>query len=386
MLERLERPLPVGWEEQRHLFLVGDLRRRKWPRRPEPKARGSGPRAIEFRCNQRKRLDWWPRRAEPIRGRWRPRALFPCGARPTDRPQALVDAMRALLRFFTSVRLIAIVLALLAVVLAALHWLAELFWFQALGYAEVFWRLLLCQLGLFAATTCLVFIYAWGNLRVLARHVDLLQSGLLLEAARDGAPIRPRIRVRARLISDVRGTGPARRSYYRRVRLRGRMGRPHPLSLGTAIRRDGPALRPRHRLLPVQAPVPGADPEHDRGPGLHGHRAARHRLRPGRARRLPSGCRDRRSAIGAPPSSRQRRAVPVRLGVGIRPRSLRAVDRVHRRRVRGRLHRRSRHELGAVGCRSAHLRLRGPRLCRDRCRPGAATGRAGRRLCRPPCS
>ena len=84
--------------------------------------------------------------------------------------------MRALLRFFTSVRLIAIVLALLAVVLAALHWLAELFWFQALGYAEVFWRLLLCQLGLFAAATCLVFIYAWGNLRVLARHVDLLRN------------------------------------------------------------------------------------------------------------------------------------------------------------------------------------------------------------------
>ena len=76
--------------------------------------------------------------------------------------------MRALLRFFTSARLLGVVVPLLVVALAALHWLADLFWFQALGYAEVFWRLLLCQLGLFAAATCLVFIYAWGNLRLLA--------------------------------------------------------------------------------------------------------------------------------------------------------------------------------------------------------------------------
>ena len=75
--------------------------------------------------------------------------------------------MRALLRFFTPVRLLGMVVLLLVIVLAALHWLADLFWFQALGYAEVFWRLLLCQLGLFAAATCLMFIYTWGNLRLL---------------------------------------------------------------------------------------------------------------------------------------------------------------------------------------------------------------------------
>ena len=88
--------------------------------------------------------------------------------------------MRALLRFFTSARLLGMVVFLVVVVLAALHWLADLFWFQALGYAEVFWRLLLCQLGLFAAATCLVFIYAWGNLRVLARHVDLVGTARTL--------------------------------------------------------------------------------------------------------------------------------------------------------------------------------------------------------------
>ena len=88
--------------------------------------------------------------------------------------------MRALLRFFTSARLLGMVVFLVVVALAALHWLADLFWFQALGYAEVFWRLLLCQLGLFAAATCLVFIYAWGNLHVLARHVDLLGAARIL--------------------------------------------------------------------------------------------------------------------------------------------------------------------------------------------------------------
>ena len=87
--------------------------------------------------------------------------------------------MRALLWFFTPARLLGMVVFLLVVVLAALHWLADLFWFQALGYAEVFWRLLLCQLGLFAAATCLVFLYAWGNLRLLARHVDLIGTAAI---------------------------------------------------------------------------------------------------------------------------------------------------------------------------------------------------------------
>ena len=49
-----------------------------------------------------------------------------------------------------------------------------MFWFQSLGYEAVFWRLRLCQLGLFTAATSVVFVYGWCNLRVLGRHVDLL--------------------------------------------------------------------------------------------------------------------------------------------------------------------------------------------------------------------
>ena len=116
--------------------------------------------------------------------------------------------MRAMLRFFTSARLLGVVVFLLVVVLAALHWLAELFWFQALGYAEVFWRLLLCQLGLFAAATCLVFIYAWGNLRLLARHVDLIGTAADLDAERDALLPGPISAVRLGLIRTIEVLAP----------------------------------------------------------------------------------------------------------------------------------------------------------------------------------
>src|SRR5262249_11955327 len=131
-----------------------------------------GPQLPGFRPDQRKILT--SARGEPnlslAAGGY---ALFPWRVADGSVP-ALVDAMRALLRFFTLARLTGVIVALLVAALVALHWLAELYWFQALGYARVFWRLLLCQLGLFAAATCLVYVYAWVNLRALARHVDLL--------------------------------------------------------------------------------------------------------------------------------------------------------------------------------------------------------------------
>lgn len=82
--------------------------------------------------------------------------------------------MTALLRFVTSARVLWLVLPLLVLLIAALSWLADLFWFQAVGYAQVFWRLLLIRLALFAAATGIVFLYAWTNLRLLARRVDLI--------------------------------------------------------------------------------------------------------------------------------------------------------------------------------------------------------------------
>ena len=90
------------------------------------------------------------------------------------RARALVNAMRAALRLFTSAWFLCLVLPTLAAALVVVDWLADLFWFQALGYEAVFWRLRWCQLGLFTAATCVAFVYGWYNLRVLGRHVDLL--------------------------------------------------------------------------------------------------------------------------------------------------------------------------------------------------------------------
>ena len=57
--------------------------------------------------------------------------------------------MSSLVRFFTSVRILWLLIPLLIAALLALDWAADLFWFQALGYAQVFWRLLAIKLGLF---------------------------------------------------------------------------------------------------------------------------------------------------------------------------------------------------------------------------------------------
>jgi uncharacterized protein len=82
--------------------------------------------------------------------------------------------MISLLRFLTSARVLWLVVPLLLALLVVLSWLADLFWFQAVGYSQVFWRLLFIRLALFAAATLIVFLYAWVNLRLLVRRVDLI--------------------------------------------------------------------------------------------------------------------------------------------------------------------------------------------------------------------
>jgi uncharacterized protein len=56
---------------------------------------------------------------------------------------------------------------------SAAELLGELLWFQELGYAPVFWRILLTQLMLLVLSTLLVAAYLFANLLVLARQVDL---------------------------------------------------------------------------------------------------------------------------------------------------------------------------------------------------------------------
>ena len=50
---------------------------------------------------------------------------------------------------------------------------AELLWFRALGYADVFWRLLFAEVAMFATAFIPVFVYVLPNLLVLARLADL---------------------------------------------------------------------------------------------------------------------------------------------------------------------------------------------------------------------
>jgi uncharacterized membrane protein (UPF0182 family) len=63
--------------------------------------------------------------------------------------------------------------ALLAVLFKLLDWTAELLWFRALGYEDVFWRLLFAEVAMFATAFIPVFVYVLLNLLVLARLADL---------------------------------------------------------------------------------------------------------------------------------------------------------------------------------------------------------------------
>jgi len=60
----------------------------------------------------------------------------------------------------------------LVVVFKLIDWTAELLWFRALGYEEVFWRLRFAKVAMFAAAFIPVFVYVRLNLLVLARFVD----------------------------------------------------------------------------------------------------------------------------------------------------------------------------------------------------------------------
>ena len=62
---------------------------------------------------------------------------------------------------------------LLVVLFKLLDWTAELLWFRALGYEDVFWRLRFAEVAMFATAFIPVFVYVLLNLLVLARLADL---------------------------------------------------------------------------------------------------------------------------------------------------------------------------------------------------------------------
>lgn len=63
--------------------------------------------------------------------------------------------------------------SLLVVVFKLVDWTAELLWFRALGYEDVFWRLRFAKVAMFSIAFIPVFTYVLLNLLVLARVADL---------------------------------------------------------------------------------------------------------------------------------------------------------------------------------------------------------------------
>jgi len=65
----------------------------------------------------------------------------------------------------------------LVVVFKLVDWTAELLWLRALGYEEVFWRIRLIKVAMFAAAFIPTFVYVLLNLQVLVR-LDVLPNPL----------------------------------------------------------------------------------------------------------------------------------------------------------------------------------------------------------------
>jgi uncharacterized membrane protein (UPF0182 family) len=70
-----------------------------------------------------------------------------------------------------SSRLVWLVIAILVLLWAGAEILARLFWFEALGYDAVFWRILLLKLALFIAAALIVYAYTLSNLVILSRQI-----------------------------------------------------------------------------------------------------------------------------------------------------------------------------------------------------------------------
>ncbi len=75
--------------------------------------------------------------------------------------------------FLSPVGLALLGVTLLVFLLILVDWTAELLWFRALGYGDVFWRLLFAEVAMFVTAFIPVFVYVLLNLLVLARLVDL---------------------------------------------------------------------------------------------------------------------------------------------------------------------------------------------------------------------
>jgi uncharacterized membrane protein (UPF0182 family) len=80
---------------------------------------------------------------------------------------------------------IAIILALLIGLFSFLDWLVDYLWFDSIQYTEVFWRLRLLRIGIFAVVFLAVYLVLWLNLKILSARLDLnaVANALLVRIA-----------------------------------------------------------------------------------------------------------------------------------------------------------------------------------------------------------
>ncbi len=113
-----------------------------------------------------------------------------------------------------------VLFALLAVLLfggsTALSYYVDALWFNSLGYAEVFWKTLNLQAGVFTGFTLVTFVAVYGSFLALkpARLADLAGSGtILINGQPVKLPVEPVLRMIALgvsiLIAVATGAGVA---------------------------------------------------------------------------------------------------------------------------------------------------------------------------------
>jgi uncharacterized membrane protein (UPF0182 family) len=97
--------------------------------------------------------------------------------------KGVARAMRRLIRLLAFPALLLLLIPLVVAALLVAHWLASLYWFEAIGYPVMFWRPLLIRLGLFVVVFAVVLVFVWINL-----HLFISQVGRHQGARPHGAP------------------------------------------------------------------------------------------------------------------------------------------------------------------------------------------------------
>src|ERR1017187_7713631 len=94
--------------------------------------------------------------------------------------------------------ILAVLVGILFVVRASLSYYVDVLWFGSLGYADVFWKTLSLQWGVFAAFAAATFLILYGSFLTLKRaHLSDLPTGhtILIGGRPVKLPVEPALRL-----------------------------------------------------------------------------------------------------------------------------------------------------------------------------------------------